>query len=66
MQDKGNDYIESVLMSSHLIQNAYFIARIPYVFHWNPYPWLKDLTRGWTILPVASFYKLYYAIVTRG
>ena len=30
------------------------------------YPWLKDLTRGWTILPVASYYKLYYAIVTRG
>ena len=30
------------------------------------YSWLKDLTRGWGILPVASYYKLYYAIVTRG
>ena len=28
----------------------------------GPYLWLKDLTRGWTILPVASYYKLYYAI----
>ena len=26
----------------------------------GPYPWLRDLTRGY------SYYKLYYAIVTRG
>ena len=30
------------------------------------YPWLKDLTRGWAILPVASYYKLYYAIFPLG